>query len=185
MSDDGPVRVGELLPTSQGELKQLSLHALPDYTISRRSREVWKKFVEWYGPDNMMKIGLIPPRDYCASIDSIPTRGVMGRALSDVRSKHVTFPPRFPEFDAIVARLTKPLIPREGPPAHDLLTQYVLRRKALTRQQLRGAWTFLFRRGPDGERETTGVHVPDCWETGAAGFRVMVEDMQLSTDEVM
>lgn len=159
------------------------LDNIPDYTITRRARGVWKKFGDWYGADAIVKhFGKFPPREWCEAIDSIPSRDAMEKIFSDMRQKHVTFPPRFPEFDCIVAKHCRAKVSVDGPTMQERLGDYVLRHKAMTRMQLRQPWTYVYR-GPRSERDVVGVVIPQCWETGAEGFRVLVEDMQLSTED--
>lgn len=82
---------------------------MPDYTITRRVHAVWKKLSDWYGADAIAKnFGAIPPREWCEAIDGIATRQVLDQVLAEVRAKHVIFPPRFPEFEAIVAKVARP-----------------------------------------------------------------------------
>lgn len=161
----------------------------PDYTISRRARRLWTKFCEWYGTAEMSKqFGLVPPQDWCQAIDDIPDRDAMARVLSAVRTKHPTFPPKFPEFDAIVSNCTKVKAVFAGPTAQERLKLWVLRHKSLSRDQLRLPWTYIGRYfdalGPDRRMtrdygiEITGVIVPA--DGDHPGYRVMLADLQMA-----
>lgn len=82
---------------------------MPDYTITRRVHAVWKKLSDWYGADVIAKnFGAIPPREWCEAIDGIASRQGLDQVLSEMRAKHVIFPPRFPEFEALLARAARP-----------------------------------------------------------------------------
>lgn len=157
---------------------------MPNYTISQRVRRFWKTFSDYYGADVIAKhFGAIPTQDWCEAIDSILTRDHMTRVLSDMRSKHTTFPPRFPEFDSIVARITRPQSVGHGPSVEDQLDAYVLKHKQLTRPQLlRTYWTYLYRGNPrSGEGlETTGLVI--AADGDHPGYRVMVADLALESD---
>lgn len=156
---------------------------MPTYTISHRVRRFWKTFSDYYGADVIGKhFGAIPPQDWCELVDEITTRDAMDRVLADMRNKHVTFPPRFPEFDALVARVTRPVV-HNGPSNADRLTQFVLRTKPLTRNQLiGGTWQYLYRGNPrTGEGlETIGLEI--AADGDAPGYRVMVADLALQSE---
>lgn len=157
---------------------------MPTYTISQRVRRFWKTFSDYYGADTIAKhFGGIPPQDWCEAIDSITSREAMTRVLADMRSKHVTFPPRFPEFDSIVTRVTRPAAVARGPSTEDRLAAHVLRHKSLTRVQLLSShWTYLYRGNPrTGEGlETTGVVIAADGDN--PGYRVMAADLALESD---
>lgn len=161
----------------------------PNYTITRRARGLWTRFSEWYGAAEMSKqFGSMPPRDWCEAIDSIPDRNAMGRVLGTVRMKHPTFPPKFPEFDAIVTDCTQLKAVAAGPTPQERLKDWVLRNKSLTRNQLWMPWTYIGRYfdapGRDGKMtknfgiEVTGVVVPADGEQ--PGYRVMLEDVLMA-----
>lgn len=163
--------------------------AMPDYTITKRSRKLWSTFVEWYGKRSVAEIGGIIPRDWCEVVDSIKTRDVWNRVLQTVKEKHLKYPPKFPEFDAIVSACANPPPVNVGPSAQDQLTNFVLRTKSLTANQLRMPWEF-FGKGFDAAdasgkmksnfgREVTGVIVPA--DGDAPGYRVTVEDMRAAS----
>lgn len=162
---------------------------MPNYTISKRVRGLWGKFSDWYGADVIAKqFGAIPPQEWCEAIDSIPTRDAMVKVLAEVRAKHVNWPPKFPEFDAIVTKVSRPAI--TGPSTQDRLCEFAVKNKSLTRAQLAAPWTYLYRGFPglggdpkdprshaSADFAVTGVIIPA--DGDAPGYRVMVEDMQL------
>lgn len=155
---------------------------MPTYTISARVRKFWKTISDWYGADVIAKhFGAIPPQEWCEAVDSIGSRELMAKVLGEVKSRHVTFPPRFPEFDAIVTRCCRPHRHDTGPSIETRLAEYVLKHKPLTRAQLiGGSWEYLYRgNARTGEGlETTGVVIaPDGPNPG---YRVMVADLALS-----
>jgi hypothetical protein len=165
------------------------LSEAPDYTISRRARRLWTKFCEWYGTAEMSKqFGLVPPQDWCQVIDDIPDRDAMARVLSAVRTKHPKFPPKYPEFDAIVSDCAKPKPISTGPSVPERLKEWVITNKPLSRAQLRMPWTYIGKYfdapGPDRKMtqnygiEVTGVIVPADGEH--PGYRVMLEDLQMA-----
>jgi len=157
---------------------------MPNYTITKRVRGVWGKFSDWYGADIIAKhFGAIPPKEWCEEIDSIESREAMVRVLNDVRSKHPTFPPRFPEFELIVRRSKQPAAENTGPSMQERLSDFVLRHRSLSRGQLRGH-TFLYRgNARSGDAlQVTGIIVPA--DGDRPGYRVMVEDMQAESASV-
>lgn len=154
---------------------------MPSYTISARVRGVWKKLSDWYGADVVAKHhGAIPPREWCEVIDDIPSKEAMARILAEVRAKHVTFPPRFPEFEVIATKLGRAIDPN-APSMQERLKDFVLRTKSLTRDQQWRPWTYLYTGNVrSGENSAvTGVVVPADGEH--PGYRVMVADMQISS----
>ncbi len=159
-------------------------------TISTRVHGVWEKFAGWYGADIIAKqFGKIPPQEWCEAIDSIPTRDAMARALAEVKAKYVTWPPRFPEFAAIVAKVSRPDM--SGPSMQHQLAEFAATYKPLTRAQRAAPWTYLYRGHPgyggdpkdprnqaSPDYAVTGVVIPA--DGDAPGYRIMVEDMQLA-----
>jgi hypothetical protein len=133
---------------------------------------------EQYGPT--------PPADWCEIVDDADNETVQ-RALSQIRLKHVTHPPTFPEFDAIFAKAKAPSPGQSGPSMQERLCDFVLKHRTLTRTQLRLPWTYIGRQfdAPDltGKMrhnhgvEITGVIVPA--DGDQPGYRVMVADMQM------
>lgn len=162
---------------------------MPEYTISKRVRGVWKKFSDWYGADNIAKnFGSIPTEEWCEAIDAIQSKDAMAKILADIRLKHPTFPPRFPEFEAIVRAAYLPKQRNDGPSMQELLATFVMRNRSVSFAQANMPWTYIGRAfdAPDASGkmranhgiEITGVIVPADPATGI-GYRVMVADMQL------
>lgn len=148
----------------------------PEYPISKRVQQVWKKLSDWYSAATIAReFGAIPPQEWCELIDSIRARKDLDRVLTAMRQKHVTFPPRFPEFEAIVESVIRPPTLRGGPTTQEQLVAFVTRTKPLTRNQLRG-WQFLYA-GPRGAAECVGVVIPA--DGDQPGYRVTVEDMHM------
>lgn len=137
--------------------------------VSARAKRFWDKLRDWYGTSLTDQYGMTPPADWCAVVDGA-TNDVMRAAMSEIRAKHVTFPPKFPEFDAIVSRLKRPAI--QQPSVAAQLADYVLRTKKLSGYQLHMPWRYLH----DADGFVCGVEVP-AYED-APGYRVMVADME-------
>jgi hypothetical protein len=147
--------------------------ATPNYTISKRVNYVWKKLCAWYGADIMEKqFGAVPPRDWCEAIDGIRARDDLERILTQTRQKHVNWPPRLPQFEAIVSDVGRPQQHGRTPNIAEQLTAFVCRTKRLTRAQMRD-WTFF---GGEGEAHA-GVVIPADPAANAPGYRVTVADM--------
>jgi len=160
----------------------------PSYRISPRSKRVWGRLSDWYG-DALSQYGPFPPQDWCEVIDELPNAAAERAALSEVRQKHLTFPPRFPEFESIVARAGRPTA-LTGPSMQERLCDFVLRNRTLSDAQRRAPWTYLYRGHPGcaGEPKdpltkpsldyaVVGVVIPAL---GAQpGHRVMAEDLAL------
>lgn len=156
---------------------------------SQRAQRVWDRLSQWYGARLAEQYGDTPPPDWCEVIDDADNDTVK-LVLAQIREKHTTHPPTFPEFDALFAKAKRPVAASTGPTIKEQLADFVLKHRALTREQLRMPWTFLGRQfdapGPDGKMrhnwgvEITGVVVPA--DGDALGYRVMVADMQLEGD---
>lgn len=155
---------------------------MPDYTITARVRGVWKKLADWYGADVITKnFGAFPPREWCEEIDAIKTRAQLDQVLGNMRMAHPTFPPRFPQFEAIVAKVVHP-VSTDGPSIQERLASYALRNHRPTPHQLRSPWTYLFRGSRSaGDFAITGVVIPADPVQGAP-ILVRVEDLQLPED---
>ena len=170
---------------------QLSHPEPPVYRVSARAKRVWGKLQDWYG-DALSQYGPFPPQDWCEVIDDELTNAAMERAaLSEIRNKHVTFPPRFPEFAVILARAGRPVL--SGTCMQQRLCDFVLEHRTLTDAQLRAPWTYLYRGGSGGAGDpkdpltkptidfaTVGVVIPADGEKNP-GYRVMAEDLALET----
>jgi len=160
----------------------------PSYRISTRAKRVWGKLQDWYG-DALSQYGPFPPQDWCEVIDDLTNAAMERAALSEIRQKHLTFPPRFPEFESILARVGRPAV--SGPSMQDRLGDFVLKHRSLTDAQLRGPWTYLYRGHPGSAGDpkdalskpsidfaVVGVVIPADGDR-FPGYRVNVEDLQL------
>lgn len=162
--------------------------------VSRRADGIWRTFARWYGADTIAKnFGPVPPQEWCDVIDQrIRTRDQLERILADVRSQHPNFPPRFPQFEQIVDRVTvlHDQANEGGPTVAERLVDYALKHKPLTPNQCRQPWRFIGQQfdapGVDGKIrrnhgiEITALEIPPDREAGAPGHLVKVEDMQLA-----
>ena len=154
-------------------------------SVSVRAKRLWEKLRDWYGTSLIDQYGDMPPSDWCEMIDGADNETVKA-ALAEIRSKHLTFPPRFPEVDSIFSKLERPSGGDVGPSMQDRLADYVLRNYQLTPNQLRLPWTYIGETfdapGLDGKVRRnhgvniTGVVIPA--DGDAPGYRVMVVDMQ-------
>jgi hypothetical protein len=142
----------------------------PKHRISDRAKRVWGKLQDWYG-DKLEQFGPFPPQDWCDVIDTMDLM-LERRVLPEIRQRHTTFPPTFPEFEALVKRLKAPAI--AGPSIVERLDEHVMRTRRMTFMQTRQR-TWL-RRGGD----IVGLEVPADGDT--PGFRVMVNDLDLSQE---
>lgn len=158
----------------------------PEYPISKRVHHVWKKLSDWYSAATIAReFGAIPPKEWCEVIDSIKTRKDLEQVLTEVRRRHVTFPPRFPEFEKIVHDVVRaPTLKRRGSTLQEQLIDFIQRTKPLSKKQrvnreLR--WQFLY---VDGE--FSAIQIPADPSEDAPAYRVTVEDMhmQLSQEQV-
>jgi hypothetical protein len=156
-------------------------------SVSVRAKRFWEKLRDWYGTSLTDQYGETPPGDWCDLIDLADNETVK-LALSEIKAKHVNWPPRFPELDAIFARVKLPVAAATGPSNVDLLTDFVLRNRTLSKNQLRMPWTFFGRQfdapGLDEKMrhnhgvEITGVIIPA--DGDYPGYRVMLQDMQMA-----
>lgn len=71
-----------------------STRSVPDHYVSRRSWTFWEKVRSWY-PN---KLAEKCPEDYCKLIDACNDREKLAAVLSNMRQRHATWPPTFPEF---------------------------------------------------------------------------------------
>jgi hypothetical protein len=162
----------------------------PAYRMSARAKRVWGKLQDWYG-DALSQYGPFPPQDWCEVIDDLPNVTAERAALSEIRRKHVTFPPRFPEFESIVARASRPV--HTGSSMQERLCAFVLEHRSLSVAQLRAPWSYLYRGHPgsagdpkDGLTKPSidfaviGVVIPADGDHHP-GYRVLAEDLALET----
>jgi hypothetical protein len=137
--------------------------------VSARAKRFWDKLRDWYGTILTEQFGESPPGDWCEVIDET-SNDVLRTALAEVRVKHVTFPPRLPEFESIVRKLRRPAM--QGPSTVEQLCNFVLHHRRLTFSQLQQPWKYL----RDSDGFCVGVVIPADGER--PGYRVMVTDMQ-------
>lgn len=154
---------------------------------SRQAQAVWRRFCAFYGADVVeRKYGVQPPADWCVVIDEIDSDRIDG-VLADIRSKHPAWPPGLSEFESISKAAAKPR--HSGPTMQEMLTDFVLRSKSLTSNQLTRPWKFLYSgypgcagdpndhtTRPSSDFAITGVVIPA--DGDAPGHRVMVIDMR-------
>jgi hypothetical protein len=152
-------------------------------TASGRASRFWDKLVGYYGSALTDQFGPTPPADWCEVIDGADNDTCLA-ALADIRQQYVNWPPKFPQFEAIFAKLQRPR--STGPSVQDQLVDFVLKNRELTPFQVRMPWTFLYRghAGFAGTKASpdyavTGVMIPADGEY--PGHRVMVYDMQLQS----
>jgi hypothetical protein len=154
--------------------------------VSPRAQRFWDRLVTWYGSRLTEQYGANPKGDWCELIDDHDNE-VVARALVEIKTKHPQFPPSFPEADGIFARLKMPTQTSTGPSVHEALSDYVLRNRTLTPNQLRMPWKYIGKTfdavGIDGKMrphhgvEITGVIIPA--DGDHPGYRVMVADLQI------
>jgi hypothetical protein len=89
---------------------------------SPRAQRLWKRLTDWYGTRLTEQYGKEPPADWCAVVDAADNEAVT-RVLVDIRNQHVTYPPTFPEFEALFKTAQKPRA--AGPSAVDILDAYM------------------------------------------------------------
>lgn len=141
---------------------------------SRRAQRLWDRLGDWYGARFADQFGDQPSQDWCTLVDNATNEELVA-VLVLVRQRHVTYPPTLPEFSALVKEVRVPRPPT--PPVTEQLTEFVLRTKTLSAEQLQTPWTFLFQQTEVGN-VVSGVVIPANGD--APGHRVMVEDMQLA-----
>lgn len=154
--------------------------------ISKRASLLWTRLTQWYGSRLAEQFGPTPTEDWCAIVDATSDE-VMRLALSEIRTKHPTYPPTLPEFDALVAKCKVPTQTSYGATIQEQLCDFVLRNRAMTWTQTRMPWKYIGRtfegRNLKGEMvahhgvEIVGVIVPA--DGDHPGYRVMIADMQL------
>lgn len=137
---------------------------------SARSKRLWDRLGQWYGSRLAEQYGSEPPKDWCEVVDAADNDTVT-RVLSEIRNRHTTYPPTFPEFHALFAHAKHQRA--EGPSAVDIIEQH-LQRRNLTFKQGREL-TYIGSAG-----QITGVVVPQ--DGDAPGFRLMLADLHGGAD---
>ena len=177
--------VADNLPITREQAAAVPAERLerPKHKASARARQLWDRLSDWYGVRFADQYGDEPSRDWCGIVDRTTPQEII-RVLTLIRRRHVTFPPTLPEFAALVkeVREEQALGPRKAS-TEELLTDFVVKHRTLTQQQMLGpAWSYLYRGTPDGGVICTGVEIAKC--DAPAGFRVMVEDMNAASTEL-
>jgi hypothetical protein len=148
---------------------------------SARAARFWQRLGSWYGHGLIAEqFGETPPRDWCSLIDAHSDQAVSS-ALSEIRKRHVRFPPKLPEVDEIFAKVSAPRSVSRTNIAERLVA-HAIKNHAPTPQQMR-AWAFFGRRiavtSEGGQAtytsEIVGLTAPQ--DGDRSGFRVMIEDL--------
>jgi hypothetical protein len=136
-----PPREGKLLPAAKDG---------PKHKVSFRAGEFWARLIDWYGASKMADFGEWPGPDLCKLIDSVRTREDMGILLSNIRSKHLQWPPTFAEIETLVKACTAPAVDLSK--LFEALASRALTTRKLTLRQQMGIprWTY----------SPSGVHIP-------------------------
>jgi len=155
------IRVGELVD------KTPAAPASKHY-ISRRAHALWKRLRTWY-PNKLPEEA---PQDYCKIIDAA-SREELSLLLVNMRSKHVSWPPTFPEFSLLYEQAKAPVASTIDWGARvDTLREYILRKywNELTQYQRILPWTAEFT-GRIGAHDYgfVGLRIPDDPATKAPG----------------
>lgn len=143
---------------------------MPNAKISPRAKRVWERLMNWYGTRLAEQYGAVPTSDWCSVVDESDNDTVV-KVLAQIREKHTTHPPTFPEFELLFRRAKSHAV--QGPSLASSLSDYVLRTQRLTDTQLRTPW--MYTRNVDGN--ISGVIVQA--DGAAPAIRITVADMQL------
>lgn len=156
---------------------------MANYTPSDRGARLWTRLTEWYGKRWTELYGETCNREWDALIKGA-TNEAIKLALSECRSKHTSFPPTLPDFQALVDMSSKPAS-KAGPSNAEKLRDYVVCNKPLTMWQISRPWTYIGEAydSPDANAKMslgqgvniTGVVVPA--DGNHVGYRVMLADM--------
>ncbi len=179
--DPGMLPIGGALPSVRdvarvGELVDKAATPAPKHYVSRRAHALWKRLRTWY-PNKLPEEA---PQDYCKIIDAA-SREELSSLLVQMRAKHVSWPPTFPEFSQLYEQAKAPSIPLIDWPARvDALREYALRKywAQLTNYQRILPWTSLFSgRIGTAEYALIGLRIPRDPVTGAEEILVRVSEM--------
>jgi len=130
--------------------------------------ELWKRLASWYGARLLDQFGTQPPPDWRETIEQC-SADVIARALAEIKIEHPVHPPTFPQFAAIVSRMS--YIRQHGPLPQYRLCDFVIAHRTLTPAQYRN-WTYVYR----GD-VCVAVDIPADPVGGVPGFRVRVEEI--------
>lgn len=149
---------------------------------SDRATRFWRRLTEWYGTRLTDTYGSKIPSDWADLVDDHDNEQVKA-VLSQIRTKFVSYPPSLPEVDGLFSRSVAPVM-ANLPCMQSTLCKFVLKNRTLTPRQRITPWTYLGRgdvRSGVGF-EITGVMVPA--DGDVPGFRMMVEDMAMFSEQV-
>lgn len=155
---------------------------MPEHHVSARAKRVWKRLAEFYGARVIEQFGALPPDPWCKVIEAYDDDAI-SRALINIQTSHLQYPPTLPEFSAALSAAI-PKAVSDKPDVRIDLTNFVMRNYPDIGC---GPWKWIVRwfdaPGADGKMrsnhgvEYLGVIIPRG--EGEPSLRVMVEDMQL------
>lgn len=96
MSADDWQKLGDVKLPRKAAATQESAPA-PKHYISRRAHTVWERMRIWY-PN---KLAAHAPADYCKVIDASKSLDALRTAMANMKVRHVSWPPTFPEFSLL------------------------------------------------------------------------------------
>jgi hypothetical protein len=113
--------------------------------ISQRSIKTWQRLAEWYGVRFIETYGKNPPDDWRKLIDATDSM-TTARAMQIIRTRHVEFPPTFPQFEAAMRPQSSNGVRQVNP--QDRLCKWIMRNYAgLTPKQIREPWEYFSKNG--------------------------------------
>jgi hypothetical protein len=68
---------------------------------SYRANRIWKRLTDYYGARIGEQFGKTPPEDWCEIIDRTDDERLQA-AMTEIRMKHLDFPPTLPQFQAAI-----------------------------------------------------------------------------------
>ena len=138
--------------------------------ISKRSKVMWTRLVEWYGARLIEQYGDSPPADWRRIIDNTDHETIK-RGLSIIRNRYLDHPPTLPQFEQAMRPAA---MVNQGPSPGDVLCAYVMKTHGsrLTAKQLRESWTYF----GSAAGEISGVSIPA--DGDSAAVRVTLLDVQ-------
>lgn len=153
----------------------------PSHHVSPRAKRVWDRLQSWYG-ESMDQYGPFAPKDWCEAIDQMDAE-LEKRVLDEVRMRHRLYPPRFPEFDAIVARCKGPKGNAREQSIVERLADLMMKRYGLQMsfEQCRHPLYYVYKNASSliGEPEVIACVCRADSKAGKPEFRVNVEDLAL------
>jgi len=156
------------------------------HRVSARAKRIWDKLQNWYG-DQMDQYGPFAPIDWCEAIDAMDDE-VESRVMDEVRIKHRLYPPRFPQFDEIVARLRNPTGIDRVPSIFERLSDRMLRLHGAQMSAMQLARPMNFVRGTPislvSRAEPIALVCDADPDADRPAYRVRVEDLILEGVEL-